>query len=71
MANPAPNAAAQDAEPATANALGAEPTFQPSAPARAEVEVRAKPEPPPATDEPPRPRRSGWWQRARASVIGK
>ena len=27
--------------------------------------------PAPAKDEPPRPRRSGWWQRARASVIGE
>ncbi len=26
---------------------------------------------PPSATEPPRPRRSGWWQRARASVIGK
>jgi hypothetical protein len=25
----------------------------------------------PSTTEPARPRRSGWWQRARASVIGK
>jgi ribonuclease E len=25
----------------------------------------------PSATEPPRPRRSGWWQRARASVIGK
>jgi ribonuclease E len=30
----------------------------------------ASPEPRPAVDEPARPRRSGWWQRARASVIG-
>ena len=27
--------------------------------------------PAPSATEPPRPRRSGWWQRARASVIGK
>ncbi len=27
--------------------------------------------PAPSVTEPPRPRRSGWWQRARASVIGK
>jgi hypothetical protein len=25
----------------------------------------------PSEAEPPRPRRNGWWQRARASVIGK
>ncbi len=28
-------------------------------------------EPAPAADEPPRPRRSGWWQRARASIVGE
>jgi ribonuclease E len=31
----------------------------------------APPTPPPVKGEPPRPRRSGWWQRARASVIGE
>jgi ribonuclease E len=25
----------------------------------------------PAADEPARPRRSGWWQRARASIVGE
>jgi len=60
-------AAAQDAEPARASSVGAEPT----APAKAEVAVRPAPEPAPAADEPLRPRRSGWWQRARATVIGK
>jgi ribonuclease E len=29
------------------------------------------PEPAPAAEEPPRPRRSGWWQRARASIVGE
>ncbi len=29
------------------------------------------PETVPATDEAPRPRRSGWWQRARASIVGE
>ena len=28
------------------------------------------PEPTPTAQEPPRPRRSGWWQRARASIVG-
>jgi ribonuclease E len=28
------------------------------------------PESTPMADEPPRPRRSGWWQRARASIVG-
>ena len=29
------------------------------------------PDPSPAADEAPRPRRSGWWQRARASIVGE
>ena len=39
------------------------------------AEAQASPQPPeeaaPAVEEPPRPRRRGWWQRARASVIGE
>ena len=48
----------------------AEPAVAPSATAQADaaVEVLAAA---PSAPEPPRPRRSGWWQRARASVIGK
>ena len=38
------------------------------------VEPAPSPQPPeeaaPAVEEAPRPRRRGWWQRARASVIG-
>jgi ribonuclease E len=40
--------------------------------AMAEADVAADTSAPaPSEPEPPRPRRSGWWQRARASVIGK
>jgi ribonuclease E len=37
----------------------------------AEGDAPVEPAPAPAKDEPPRPRRGGWWQRARASVIGE
>ena len=30
-----------------------------------------EPEPEPAADEPPRPRRSGWWQRAKSTLAGE
>ena len=33
-------------------------------------ESKSHAEPEPASEEPPRPRRSGWWQRARASLVG-
>jgi ribonuclease E len=61
-----PPAAALDApveEPAPA--ASAQATAEEAAPAAAEP--AAEPAPP----GPPRPRRSGWWQRARATVIGK
>jgi ribonuclease E len=50
-------------------AASAEPAVAPfaTAPADTAGEALAVPSAP----EPPRPRRSGWWQRARASVIGK
>jgi ribonuclease E len=38
------------------------------------AEPEPEPEPEseaPSADEPPRPRRSGWWQRARASLVGE
>jgi ribonuclease E len=47
-------------EPTVASFAMAEADVAPDAPASA-----------PSEPEPPRPRRSGWWQRARASVIGK
>ncbi len=59
---------AEDRRPSVAGAASA---VEPSAPAEAE-EVGPGPSPEPAQAEPeaPRPRRSGWWQRARATVIG-
>jgi ribonuclease E len=69
---PAPVAAAQEhdvEEPAPVT--GAAPTLGSSAPAEANTIAEPAPPPAPAKDEPPRPRRSGWWQRARASVIGE
>ena len=69
----APVAAAQEAEAEdrTPSAVETEPGVEPSASAEAEG-VAAQPAPEPAAGEPeqPRPRRSGWWQRARATVIG-
>jgi ribonuclease E len=53
----AASAAAPLAEPAPAE------THEPPATTAAE--------PAAAADEPPRPRRSGWWQRARASLVGE
>jgi ribonuclease E len=72
-AESAPIAAAQEAEAEDRprSAASAEPTVERSAPAEAEVvAAEAAPESPAAAAEPPRPRRSGWWQRARATVIG-
>jgi ribonuclease E len=66
---PAPVAPAQEhdvEEPAPVT--GAAPTLGSSA--TAEANTIAEPATP-EKDEPPRPRRSGWWQRARASVIGE
>ena len=61
-----------DVEGRTPDATRAEPTAEAaSAPARADAAAEgALPSDPPATDA-PRPRRSGWWQRARSTVIGK
>ena len=50
-------------------AANAEPAAAPFATALADSADEALPAP--SVTEPPRPRRSGWWQRARASVIGK
>ena len=62
-----PVAAVEEPAPIVATA---EPTVEDSVPGEAAA-AEAAPEPAPAADEPPRPRRSGWWQRARATVIGK
>jgi ribonuclease E len=50
------------ADPAQANLPSPEPSLAPITSAR---------EPAPFTEEAPRPRRSGWWQRARASIVGE
>ena len=71
MSEPAPLAAPheRESEDRAPSAASAEPTV---APAEAEaVAADAAPESAPTAPEPPRPRRSGWWQRARATVIGK
>jgi ribonuclease E len=69
---PAPAAGAPEPTlEASAPAASAAPTVESSAPAEAEPAAEPAPKPAPAADEPPRPRRSGWWQRARASVIGE
>jgi ribonuclease E len=36
-----------------------------------ETTAAETPEPEPAADEPPRPRRSGWWQRAKSTLVGE
>ena len=47
------------------------PTTSPSEPdAAPPVEPQSEPAPPTAADEPPRPKRSGWWQRAKATLGG-
>ena len=68
-AEPAPVAAAAyevESEAPAPTAAGAEPAGGPAA-ETADTDVAEAP----AAPEPPRPRRSGWWQRARATVIGK
>jgi ribonuclease E len=55
-------------------ALAQEPKVEAPAPTGAAPDTataEAAPAAASAKDEPPRPRRSGWWQRARASVIGE
>jgi ribonuclease E len=47
----------------------ASPSESPTSPA-AQTLVQPGPGPAPAAEEAPRPRRSGWWQRARASIAG-
>ena len=73
MAEPARIAAAQevDVEARAPSATGAEPTVESSAPAQADAADEEAGSSAPAAPELARPRRSGWWQRARATVIGK
>ncbi len=55
----------------TAPSAISEETLVPSRPAtEPDLEPNPEPEPTTASQEPPRPRRSGWWQRARASIVG-
>jgi ribonuclease E len=70
---PAPVADTEEPEiKAPASFAGASPIAESSAPPEANAAAEPAPAtPPPAKDEPSRPRRSGWWQRARASVIGE
>ena len=52
-----------------------EPAAAPETVANAEPAVpeadAAETDPEPADDEPPRPRRSGWWQRAKSTLVGE
>jgi ribonuclease E len=72
MAEPARVAVARDVdvEAPAPDVTSTEPIPEPSTPGQADLAAEA-PASAPATSEPPRPRRSGWWQRARATVIGK
>ncbi|HKN30509.1 MAG TPA: Rne/Rng family ribonuclease [Roseiarcus sp.] len=55
---------------ATEPSATVEETRVPSASPAAQIWAEPGPESAPAAEEPPRPRRSGWWQRARASIVG-
>jgi ribonuclease E len=72
MGEPARVAVARDVdvEAPAPDVTSAEPIAESSTPGQADAAAEA-PASAPAADEPPRPRRSGWWQRARATVIGK
>ena len=68
-----PRSAVEDGEPENGAASSFADTTA-TAESSAPPDAAAEPAPatlPPAKDEPPRPRRNGWWQRARASVIGE
>jgi ribonuclease E len=62
--SPPAEAEEHETEDQVARAAGAEPADTPFATAPADTAASS-------AAEPSRPRRSGWWQRARASVIGK
>jgi ribonuclease E len=69
---PAPSVGAPQSNPETST-TPANPAPTPSAtpePSEAAAPPQPAEEAAPAVEEPPRPRRRGWWQRARASVIG-
>jgi len=70
---PTPSVGAPQSNPETSTTLS---NAAPNPGAASEpAEAAASPQPPgeaaPGVDEPSRPRRRGWWQRARASVIGE
>ena len=67
--SPVSEAEGHEIEEQVTRAASAEPEATPFATALADSADEALPAP--SVTEPPRPRRSGWWQRARASVIGK
>ena len=74
MADPSRVTAAREVEVEAQahSATSAGPTVEPLAPAQGTAAAEVGPPPAPAAAElSPRPRRSGWWQRARATVIGK
>jgi ribonuclease E len=66
---PAESAPNHAQAPAPAAPAG-EPVPEPAAKAD-ESAAKAAPEPAPAAEDPSRPRRSGWWQRARATLSGE
>jgi ribonuclease E len=73
MAEPARLAVARDIDveaPAPDGTSVAEPIARSPNPEQADAAAEG-PASAPEVDETPRPRRSGWWQRARATVIGK
>ena len=47
------------------------PVGEAPAPAAEAEPAAPAPEPEPAVEEPPRPRRSGWWQRAKSTIAGE
>ena len=67
--SPVAEAEEHEIEEQVTHAASAEPAVTPFA--TAPVDTAAEALAAPSAPEPPRPRRSGWWQRARASVIGK
>jgi ribonuclease E len=67
--SPVAEAGEHKPEDQVTRAAGAEPADAPFATAPADIAAEAFAAP--LAAEPSRPRRSGWWQRARASVIGK
>ena len=67
----APTAVASHTEPLAATAAPANESALAGEPAAKAEEPAVDPEPTPAAEDPSRPRRSGWWQRARATLSGE